>query len=113
MLTLYRRHRASCKHKSRRYTKCFCPIWVQGVLRGKPIRESLSLTNWEAANRQVRDWEIHGPENSVSVTDAVDRFLADAEARHLKEPTLRKYRQVMGEFKGSFSGRAVRGVSID
>jgi integrase len=43
----------------------------------------------------------------------VDRFLADAEARHLKEPTLRKYRQVMGEFKGSFSGRAVRGVSID
>lgn len=113
MLTLYRRHRAGCKHRSRRYTKCFCPIWVQGVLREKPVRESLSLTNWEAANRLVRDWEIHGPENSVSVADAVDRFLADAEARHLKEPTLRKYKQVMGEFKSGIGVPNLRRLSVD
>ena len=74
MLTLYRRHRVKCKYKGRR-AKCFCPIWVQGVLRGEKIRQSLDLTNWEAAQKKVRDWEIHGRENTVSLSEAYERFL--------------------------------------
>ena len=48
MLSLYR-DRAKCKIKSRR-AKCSCPICVQGVLHDEKIRQSLDLTNWEAAN---------------------------------------------------------------
>ena len=77
----YRRHRAGCKHRARRYTKCFCPIWVQGVLDGEPIRRSLDLTGWEAAQRKVRDLEIYGEKESVSVADACKKFL-----RRLRSP---------------------------
>jgi hypothetical protein len=62
VLTLYRRHRASCPHsaKSRnapRTKGCDCPIWVQGSLGGETIRESLNLTSWEAASERVRSWK--------------------------------------------------------
>ncbi len=69
MLTIYRRHRAKCKCTSRR-AKCFCPIWVQGILRGEEIRKSLDLTNWEAAATLVRDWEIEGHKDIPSVSVA-------------------------------------------
>jgi hypothetical protein len=52
MLTLYRRHRAKCKLKGRK-AKCSCPIWVQGKLHGEELRQSLDLTNWEAAAKRV------------------------------------------------------------
>jgi hypothetical protein len=76
MLTIYRRHRAKCKMKGRR-AKCSCPIWVQGILEGEEIRESLSLTSWEAAQKKARDWEIAGKKNTLMVGDAFDRFITD------------------------------------
>jgi len=40
MLTIYRRHRKSCKHraKGRKHRHCECPIWVDGYLSGHEIR---------------------------------------------------------------------------
>jgi integrase/recombinase XerD len=111
MLTLYRRHRANCKSNARR-AKCFCPIWVQGVLRDEPVRKSLSVTNWEAANKMIQGWEIHGMDLSVSVPDALDRWIADCEARNLSSETLRKYKRL----KGSLTTRwpvSLRSVSVD
>jgi len=75
MLTSYRRHRANCKRHSRQYRKCFCPIWVQGVLRGESVRHSLDLTNWEAANRRMNELEIHGEANSLTVKEVAAKFL--------------------------------------
>jgi hypothetical protein len=80
MLTLYRRHRSTCKSKARR-AKCFCPIWVQGILRGEKIRKSLDLTNWEAANKLVRDWEVETPKDVITIEQAAIRFLADLGSR--------------------------------
>jgi hypothetical protein len=47
MLTIYRRHRKECPHKSRKYPKCRCPIWAQGVLRGIQLRKPLDLVAWD------------------------------------------------------------------
>ena len=51
MLTIYRRHRKSCKQraKGRKYRHCQCPIWVDGTLGRKELRESLKLRDWQRA----------------------------------------------------------------
>ncbi len=100
MLTLYRRHYPPCQHKSRRYRKCPCPIWVQGTLRGESIKRSLDLRSWEAASDLVRGWEASGQIGVVkpeipTVQGAVDRFLAYQRSRYLAEETIRKYQQLL------------------
>ena len=59
MLTTYRRHRTSCKQrtKGRKHRYCQCPIWVDGFLAGKEIRESLKLRDWQRAQELVRERE--------------------------------------------------------
>jgi hypothetical protein len=61
MLTIYRRHRRDCNHRSegRRYRRCHCPIWVDGILDEKEIRESLNCRDWQRAQDLVRDWEAN------------------------------------------------------
>ena len=56
MLTIYRRHRKACKHrdKGREHRHCQCPIWVDGFLGGKELRESLKLRDWQRAQETVR-----------------------------------------------------------
>src|ERR1035437_8343749 len=112
MLNLYRRHRANCKSMARR-AKCTCPIWVQGVLRGEAVRRSLDLTNWEAANWLINEWEIHGQDEQVSVNDACDRWITDCEARQLKPQSIRKYREIKKELVEKFGTLGVRAVSVD
>ena len=112
MLTLYRRHRANCKSTARR-AKCSCPIWAQGVLHGESVRRSLDLTNWEAANRLINELEIHGAEESLSVSDACERWIADCEARQLKPQSTRKYREIKRELVEHLRGIAVRSVKVD
>jgi integrase/recombinase XerD len=111
MLNLYRRHRAKCKRTARR-ADCFCPIWVQGVLRDEPIRESLDLTNWEAAQRKIQEWEIHGKEQPVSVQDAYDAFLAHCTSRKLSPAILKKLKYVKIELTAAFGPLPVRRVSV-
>ncbi|HEY7791536.1 MAG TPA: tyrosine-type recombinase/integrase [Vicinamibacterales bacterium] len=96
MLTLYRRHYPPCRHTSRRFRKCQCPIWVQGTLRGEVIKKSLDLRSWEAASDLVRGWEASGEIGIVkpeipSVSEAVERFVAYQCSRHLAPETIRKY----------------------
>lgn len=112
MLTLYRRHRAKCKSTARR-AKCFCPIWVQGVLHGEPVRKATGLTNWEAANKLINEWEIHGQRESVSVADALDRWIADCEARQFAAESMRKYKRLKGSLALRFGQASVRSVSVD
>ncbi len=114
MLTVCRRHRASCKHRSRRYKGCSCPIWVQGVLRDKPVRKSLDVTSWEAANRLVREWEIKGSaEREVLVREATERFIVDSEARHLKTLTIKKYKEIKRLLDEAFGDLPIGKISVD
>lgn len=99
MLTIYRRHRRSCKHsaKGRKHRHCQCPIWVDGFLSGKEIRESLKLRDWQKALERVREWEIEDrriqkQQTRLTITTAHQKFMADAEARRLNQATLYKYR---------------------
>jgi integrase len=110
VLTLYRRHRAKCKYKSRR-AKCFCPIWAQGVLHEETIRRSLDLTNWEAAQKKVREWEIHGRENTLTLGEAYDRFLDTYHGR--ARATIDKHRQMKREVLRYFGDVSLKCVSVD
>jgi integrase/recombinase XerD len=112
MLTLYRRHRAKCKMKGRR-AKCSCPIWAQGVLHGEKIRESLDLTNWEAAQKRIRDWEIDGKKNVVLLEDAFDRYLGDHEANSSAADTIAKHRRLKKLMVAFFGNCPVRGITVD
>jgi hypothetical protein len=99
MLTLYRRHQQKCRHRNsgRKYRRCRCPVWVDGMLGEREIRESLGTTNWDKAQEIVREWEADGHtskrENAepITIVAAVDDFIADAAARELKERTIYKY----------------------
>jgi integrase/recombinase XerD len=96
MLTVFRRHLASCPHKKkgRKHKTCGCPIHMQGIVEGTAIRKALSVRDWRRANRIAMECEARGisyVDEPISVDQACSNFLADASARNLKEPTLYKY----------------------
>jgi len=98
MLTIYRRHQKRCKHRldGRKYRHCQCVIWVDGILAGVEVRESLKLRDWQRAQEKIREWEARDsrtvePE-SKTVDAAWKEFLADLEARKLTYATIRKYK---------------------
>jgi integrase/recombinase XerD len=105
MLTIYRRHVKSCEHRSegRRYRRCRCPIWADGVLNGAEVRRSLEMRDWEKAQQRVREWEAEGEITTtaqpVTIEQACDDFLEDAKARKLREPTLYKYRLLFRQMR--------------
>ena len=101
-LSAYRRHTRDCPHadKGRRWTRCSCPIWVQGSVGGEYVRESLNLTVWGAAQEKVRGWEASGQigvirNEAPTIKEAVEKHLADAEARNLKPESVKKIRDVI------------------
>lgn len=107
MLTIYRRHTPDCiffgksrNAKGAKGCKSACPIWVQGTLRGEPIRRSLDLRSWEAASDLVRAWEASGTIGVVkpdipTVKEAVRKFFEDAAARKLSSSTISKQKNVL------------------
>ena len=115
MLTIFRRHLASCKHssKGRKYRSCACPISVEGALRGEKFRKSLDLRNWEAASKLVRDWEVDGVAVVKTATEAVDGFISDREAMKLSDAMMRKYRNVGVEMKALFGNRPLASITPD
>jgi integrase/recombinase XerD len=107
-LTLFRRHSADCQHahKGRQWTRCNCPISVQGSLGGRWIKESMNTRSWAAASAALHEWEAAGqiggskpPVEIVTVPEAVAKYLEDIEARHLAAETIRKRRELL---KGKF-----------
>ncbi len=112
MLHLYRRHLDGCG-KRKRKANCSCPVWVQGRLHGRMIRKSLGIRNWESAQKIVRDWEAREGASLVSVKEALERYIADCEARGLRSETLRKYRLMQRELLAEFGSRPLDAVGID
>lgn len=97
MLTIYRRHKQSCPHKSkgRRWTKCPCPVWVQGTLEGRPVKQTLETTNWQRAQQIIHAWETGSYKTQdMSIAEAVTAFNADVETRGIAQPTRKKYKQL-------------------
>lgn len=99
MLTLYRRHLKRCSKAGDRYWKrCSCPMWVEGTINSSYIRRSLQTASWERAQNLAHEIETaddpkaapEKKEQSVTIRQAVDEYLADARARDLAESTLNK-----------------------
>lgn len=114
MLTLYRRHLRACPHRSMTYKRCRCPVWVVGTLDGEFMRRSLSTVSWGRATDVVREWERSGAQSqSLSVSQASDRFLEDCAARHLAAPTIRKYTLLVKELKAEFGDVPVGSLAVE
>ena len=102
VLSLYRLHARDCKHraKGRKWTRCQCAIWTQGSLSGRWVKMSLHTRNWTAAAKIIHNWEATGkigeePPDIPTIKRAVEKYLADAEARHLAPETVRKRRELL------------------
>jgi hypothetical protein len=78
------------------------PDLAQGTLDGVPVRRSLDLTSWEAANRKIRELEIYGEGKALSVREAVAQFMAERKSRRLGDAMYRKYRHATDELATSF-----------
>lgn len=114
MLTIYRRHQKSCRHRSkgRTYRACRCVIWVDGFLGGKEIRQTLDTRDWQRAQDKVRDWEAADRETVVSthktIGDAWNDFIADIEARNLHESTIKKYKLMRRQMEAFANANGLR-----
>ncbi len=100
VLTIFRRHLKACPQSSRHYRRCQCPIHVEGSLRGEKVRKALDLTSWEAASDLINAWNASGQIGVViqeipTVKEAIEKFVADAQARNLKPESVKKIKDVI------------------
>jgi hypothetical protein len=115
MLSLFRRHMASCKHssKGRSYRSCGCPISAEGTPLGEYVRRSRDLRNWEAACKLVREWRVNGPLAVVTVKEPTDRFVSARESMKLSDAMVLKYRLAAKELSDHFGDNSLRSVTTD
>jgi hypothetical protein len=92
------------------------PIWVDGLVGDRDIRQSLGVRDWLRAQEIARRLEVGEQASIPSVNSArcnlsstskvphcvvqiCDRFLADAFARGLRESTIYKFRLLLSRLK--------------
>jgi hypothetical protein len=110
VLAIYKRHASPCPQKSRQYRPCNRPCWVEGTVEGKYYRKSLKTRNWERATKLAREIE-EGKKPRVTITEATDAFVRDAEARGLRPASVYKYRLLFKQLK-AFSEKGRTSASI-
>jgi integrase/recombinase XerD len=120
MLNIYRRHKKNCEHRTegRKYRRCRCPLWVDGIVGGKEVRKSLGTANWEKGNDKVREWEFRESEplpapEPITIQLAQERLLADMAAQKLAESTIVKYRQLFKQMNAFAQDRGLRYLDRD
>jgi integrase len=104
MLTIYRRHSETCKHRGKgraRPDLCGCPLWADGLGGAADLRRSLGTRDWEQAQEIVRKWESDQRppkrDEPVTITTACEQIVADAMARGLRPDTIAKYKLLKRE----------------
>ena len=118
MLTIFRRHKAGCRHRKKgRKSKrdCDCPIQVEGTLRHKPVkRRSLGVSGWDAARRIVGEWEFAGEvvteTEPKTVPDACKELLGHLQA-DMQATTLQKYDVLARRLKAYATERDIRYIT--
>jgi integrase/recombinase XerD len=87
-------------------------VWVDGTLNGDEIRESLHTRDWQKAHDTVRQWETEGQRveavHPITTKDGCEKFIADAEARELREPTLYKYHLLFRRLQDFAANEGIR-----
>jgi len=114
MLAIYRRHTKLCAHCSegREYQHCRCPIWINGFIGQQEIRKTLDTRDWGTAQRIIREWEAEGEHRweakPVTIAEACEQFLRDAEARLLRQPSIYGYRLLFRQLQGFAEAKGSR-----
>ena len=115
MLELYRRHKKNCARKGegRTYDRCRCPIWLSGSVCGREVRQSLKEFNWARAEKRKLEWEQtaaapQAPQEPASVASATEAYLADAEARLLKNSTVDRHRILFRQLHAFAAAEGIR-----
>jgi integrase/recombinase XerD len=113
MLHIYRRHNPDrCDHKERTWRRCSCPLWVDGLLRGRRHHKSLKVRNWGIAAEMAQKLEAEGVEEEAKkIQDATDDFVRDAEARGLRKGSIYKYRLMFQQLKEFAEARGL--ITLD
>ena len=102
-VSVYNRHRAACPHRrSRFWKKCDCPKWVTWHREGKEHRVSAETRDWVVAAEMAHKIEagFRGGEPPVEgqkamlLEMAVNLYLLDKEASHLRPATLSKLKTI-------------------
>lgn len=107
MLTIWRRHTAKCRHrtKGRDYLKCSCPLWADGYADGKrTLRQSLGTRDMARARRKAVALESGDHRILKPVLEATASFLDHCKSEGLQFSTFRKYRNTLtklGEFSAT------------
>lgn len=99
-LKLWRRHTPECPHcaKGRDFLGCRCPIWVDGSLNGKRIRQSLGTRDLHRASRKLAKLEDE-PKSADSqrkrqpIAHAIQAF--HESTRDLSRGTKRNYVRIL------------------
>jgi hypothetical protein len=113
MLTLYRRHKPTCRSfaEPRTHNKCRCKIWAGGTLDGREVRKSVGTRDWTKANQMVQTWEAEEKvtERSTAVTldEAWISLHAEFVARDLSAETTRKYKRLENQMKAFATKRGM------
>ncbi len=95
MLVLHRRHVTTCRHKSRTYRKCLCPIWLDWRIGRKRVQKPIGTRDWQIAQIRARELEADGIGGEIvplTIEQATEKYMAYATARGLRQPSLYKYR---------------------
>jgi len=87
---------------------------VDGTVGGVEIHKSLRTCDWQKAHEIATEWEAKGQQvvdknnQSITIEQARKDFLADAEARKLKERTIYKYRLMFRQLQAFADESGIR-----
>jgi site-specific recombinase XerD len=116
MLSLYRRHLHACPHRGKGigYTKCSCPIWVDGELNEKRFRKSTGLRDWARALKRIEKWEEKPEQAGATPTlaEAIASYLGDCRARDLQDSTLTSYEKALQHLQDFCPGRGADQIDL-
>src|SRR5688572_25370204 len=87
MLTIWRRHTATCPHRirGRDVLKCNCPLWADGYVDGKRVLRQ-ALKTRDLARARKKAVALESPDEGVfkPVSEAVTAFLDHCTSEALK-----------------------------
>ena len=92
------RHADSCpqRHKGQRFLNCKCNLGVDGELKGKRYRKSLSTRNLDKAYRKLAQLEKPDYREPKSIQEAIEAFKASKE--DVAHGTKRNQRRALDNF---------------
>lgn len=101
----YRRHLDACPHrpKGRRWTRCACPIWVDGYVNGARYHKTLRTSDWPDGLSQVAALMRGDKPLARSIDDAISAWKMSLE---VEPSTRRKYERLADQFAAWCAGRS-------